>query len=265
MQENGFGVGACPARLSKHSPRKEECGARPGHSKNSPGPAAHSSASFGTARSQASGQAQAARAVQEPETVPGWQGQSVQFSPSLPSCAGAWGTSGPGDPETQVRRGCKNTRNVLGVPACSSFPVHSLSLPLSLEESRDEVPPAQSLPRRLGNVWGTFFQTLVAILVLQERKSWCHHGCTGERTAGSPTQTRRIGSTRGECLGLPEVSQGTAPPLYPSYNGPWTCSQPWTQSNGHDPWVTGPRCPCSSRGLEMTCRVLGNLSQFVIQ
>lgn len=26
MQENGFGVGACPAKLFKHSPRKEECG-----------------------------------------------------------------------------------------------------------------------------------------------------------------------------------------------------------------------------------------------
>lgn len=61
MQKNGFGVGAHPAKLSKHSPRTEEHGARPGHSKNSPGPAAHSLASFGTARSQASGQAQAAR------------------------------------------------------------------------------------------------------------------------------------------------------------------------------------------------------------
>lgn len=47
--------------------------------------------------------------------MPGWQGQSVQFPPSLLSRAGAWDTSGPGDPETCVRRGCKNTRNVLGL------------------------------------------------------------------------------------------------------------------------------------------------------
>lgn len=82
---------------------------------------------------------------------------------------------------------------------------------------------------------------------------------------GALHRTRGVGSSRGECPGLPEVSQGTAPPLYPFYNGPWTSSEPRTQSNGYDPWVTGFRCPCSSRGLEMTCGVLGNLSHSVIQ
>lgn len=100
----------------------------------------------------------------------GWQGQSVQFSPSPPSCAGAWDTSGPGDPETHVRRGCKNTRNVLG-PCLLLVPCPLLVPdPVPGGEQGRCPPPAQSLPSRLGNVQGTFFQTLVVILVLQERE-----------------------------------------------------------------------------------------------
>lgn len=95
---------------------KRNAGARPGCSKNSPEPAAHSSASFGTARSQASGQAQQARAVPEPGSVPDARlaGTECTVLPKPPP-AGAWDTSAPGDPEIRVRRGCENTRNVLGL------------------------------------------------------------------------------------------------------------------------------------------------------
>lgn len=147
MQKNGFGVGARPAKLSKHSSRKEECGARPGQSKNSSGPAAHSSASFGTARSQAFGQAQAARAVREPETVQGWQDR-VCGSPQAPSAVLGLGTPVSLEILKSASEGAERTPGTCWGSSCSSFPAHcfSLSLSLSLEESKAEVPLPRASP-----------------------------------------------------------------------------------------------------------------------
>lgn len=116
---------------------KRNAGARPGCSKNSPEPAAHSSASFGTARSQASGQAQQARAVQSQGLcpMPGWQGQSVQFSPSLLLLG--LGTPVALEILKSVSEGAVKTPGMCWGSACSSFPAH---LPSGTSAVPDPVP-----------------------------------------------------------------------------------------------------------------------------
>lgn len=91
-----------------------------------------------------------------------------------------------------------------------------------------------------------FCQMLVAILVLQEREvtvpQVCRRDSSWERHTGrglAPSEESVLAflkCPRVQLLPSIHVTMGRGPVL----------------SHGHNPGETGSRCPCSSRGLEMT-------------
>lgn len=210
--------------------------------KNGSGPAAHSSASFGTARSQHLGKHKQPGLSRSQGPCQAGRDR-VNSSHQASSAVLGLGTPVALEMLKPMSEGAVITPGTCWGSACS--------LTMSLEESRAEVP----CPEPLHQIWERAGNVLPDAGGDPGATGKGSHGAPGvqdRELLGAPGRTRRIGSTRGECSGLLEVSQGTAPALYPSYNGPWTCSEPWTQSKGHDPWVIGSRGPCSSSGVEMT-------------